>query len=315
MQIDSHKGLKRLRHDRNLRVRGQRIKVTNEKRTNFSRPLHGFTLVELLVVIAIIGILVALLLPAIQAAREAARRSQCQNNLRQLGIALHSYHAVHRQFPIGCIEKRVKSRPNARQLSWLAAILDELDESALFHRVDFGAVYDGAENAEAASTVVAVFLCPSAARFEPGREGPMVVDPISTSDLSSGGAAATDYGGIFGATPVSPSANGVLLYDHAVKLTDVTDGMSHTLAVAEDVGRGRLMDGHWINGENIFDVYIHSHINLQQDNEIWGDHPRGAMVLWCDASVTFLADETEPMVLRSICTRSGDDPGRVARQP
>ncbi len=264
---------------------------------------------------AIIGALVALLLPAVQAARESARRSQCQNNLRQIGIALHSYHSVHRQLPIGCVDKRVKSRPNARQLSWLAVILEELDESALFQKVDWSAVYDGSKNAEAASTVVALFLCPSTARFEPGRDGPIVADPHSTSASSSDGAAATDYGGIYGATPVSPSANGVLLYDRAVKLSEITDGMSHTLAVAEDVGRGYQMDGQWINGENIFDVYIYNRINSQQDNEIWSDHPGGTMVLWCDASVTWLADETEPIVLRSICTRAGDDPGRVARQP
>src|SRR6186997_927802 len=91
-------------------------------------PLRGaMTLVELLVVIAIIGVLAALLLPAIQSARESSRRAECQNNLRQIGAALHAYHVSHDQFPVGCIDKRIpKTNPNGKQLAWSATILPEL---------------------------------------------------------------------------------------------------------------------------------------------------------------------------------------------
>ena len=96
--------------------------------------------------------------------------------------------------------------------------------------------------------------------------------------------AAIDYGGIYGAAQLSPAANGVFLYDHAVKFAEITDGTSHTLALAEDTGRGWFMDGEWINGENIYDVS--NPINTQQHNEIWSDHPGGAMTLRCDGGAT-----------------------------
>src|SRR5215208_3880924 len=112
----------------------------------------GFTLVELLVVMAIIGVLVALLLPAVQAAREAARRGACQNNLRQIGAALHAYHASHALFPVGCIDKRVpKTNPNGRQLAWSATVLAELGEPMLARQVDFTSAYDSAANSLAAA--------------------------------------------------------------------------------------------------------------------------------------------------------------------
>lgn len=101
MQINADQGLSSLRHRGKLRARGQRIIVTAEKRNNLSRSLHGFTLVELLVVIAIIGVLVALLLPAIQAARESARLLQCKNHLRQIAVGMLHYEMVQQEFPAG----------------------------------------------------------------------------------------------------------------------------------------------------------------------------------------------------------------------
>jgi prepilin-type N-terminal cleavage/methylation domain-containing protein len=267
----------------------------------------GMTLVELLVVLAIIGVLAALLLPAIQAAREAGRRAECQNHLRQIGVALHAYHATHGQFPIGCIDKRVaKTNPNGRQLSWSATILQELGELALARQVDFDSAYDSAINSTAAATLISTYLCPSTVRKAVGREGAIVADPSVGSGAASYRGAATDYGGIYGAAQVSPAANGVFLYDRAVKISEITDGTSHTLALAEDTGRGWLMDGEWINGENIYDVS--NMINTQQHNEIWSDHPIGAMALWCDGSASLLAASMELPVLRSICTRAGNDP-------
>jgi prepilin-type N-terminal cleavage/methylation domain-containing protein/prepilin-type processing-associated H-X9-DG protein len=271
-----------------------------------ARQRSGVTLVELLVVTAIIGVLIALLLPAVQAAREAGRRVTCQNNLRQIGVALHAYHAAHRHFPIGCIDKRVpRTNPNGRQLAWSATILRELEAPALWRHIDFAAPYDSAINSAAAATLVSTYICPSTVRTAFGRDGSMVTNPLATTAAFSYRGAAIDYGGIYGAAQISPAANGVLLYDRAVEISEITDGTSHTLAIAEDTGRGWLMDGEWINGENIFDVS--NLINTQQHNEIWSDHPGGAMALWCDGSATLLEETMTAAVLRSICTRSTQD--------
>ena len=109
-----------------------------------------------------------------------------------------------------------------------------------------------------------------------------------------------------GRLPLSPSANGVF-YDRAVKFSEITDGTTHTIAVAEDTGRGWTMCGEWINGENIFDVTIQNPINMQQREEIFSDHPGSAMALWCDGHVTLLADTLDPLSLQAICTRAGGD--------
>ena len=240
---------------------------------------------------AIIGVLVAILLPAVQAAREAARRAQCQNNLRQIGVALHVYHDAHQQFPVGCVEKRVpRTNPNGRQLAWSAEILPHLEEPPLWQQIDFTSPYDSATNAAAAATVVRVYLCPSTRA--PGgwpRRRDRAQSGV-TARRRRIARAAIDYGGIYGAAQVSPAANGVFLYDRAVKFSEITDGTSHTLALAEDTGRGSFMDGEWINGENIYDVG--NPINTQQHNEIWSDHPGGAMALWCDGGATLLAEST-----------------------
>jgi prepilin-type N-terminal cleavage/methylation domain-containing protein len=276
------------------------------------RRRAGFTLVEVLVVIAVIGVLVVLLLPAVQAARESARRAACQNNLRQIGVALHAYHDAHKQLPVGCVEKRIPStKPNGRQLAWSAAVLPNLEESSLWSQIDFGSPYDGAANAGAAATVLSVYLCPSTVRLARGREGVIVSNPALSGTNGQYRGAAIDYGGIYGAAQISPSANGIFLYDREVRISEITDGTSHTLAVAEDAGRGWMQDGEWLNGENIYDV--NNPINSQQHNEIWSDHAGGAMALWCDGGATLLAQIMDLPTLQAVCTRAGNDAANEAR--
>ena len=180
---------------------------------------RGFTLVELLVTIGIIGVLVGLLLPAVQAAREAARKASCQNNLRQIGIALHNYHDVHKVLPTGCIEWRAwNAPPSRRQFAWSAMLLPFLEEQNLHQQINWSKAYDAPENSGVSKTDLPVYLCPS----EP--------DFIPHNGLIS-------YGGIFGELIVDREQDdGLFVNERSFRFGDVLDGLSNTLAVSEDVG-------------------------------------------------------------------------------
>ncbi|MEW4529082.1 DUF1559 domain-containing protein [Maioricimonas sp. JC845] len=188
-------------------------------RTKPSRD--GFTLIELLVVIAIISILIALLLPAVQQAREAARRSQCRNNLKQIGLALHNYHDAHRVFPPGRCVKRFSTHTH---------LLPFLDQGPLYGQVDFDVPWDDPNNMIPRNTSVPVFVCPS----DPSRSIP-------------GGWAPTNYrvnqgsGILWGLPPSDPSdpnygqpaPNGVFLLNRSLSMRDLQDGSSATAAMSE----------------------------------------------------------------------------------
>jgi len=235
MQIDSHKGLKRLRHDRNLRVRGQRIKVTNEKRTNFSRPLHGFTLVELLVVIAIIGILVALLLPAIQAAREAARRCSCLNNVMQLGLAVHNYEFNFEALPPGVTDTKgpIRNEPQGLHVSWIVNILPYMEERTLSRLFDPSAGAYASVNAQVRSTSIQILMCPSYPGERTNEEGTI---------------AYTTYAGCYNdvEAPIDVDNHGLLFLNSQVRFDEIYDGSSKTLLIAEKLIRPD--DLGWVSG-------------------------------------------------------------------
>jgi prepilin-type N-terminal cleavage/methylation domain-containing protein len=144
---------------------GNRLKHTSRK--------SGFTLVELLVVITIIGILIALLLPAVQAAREAARRMQCSNNFKQVGLALHNYHSVKGCFPAGDYYY-VYSTPSSTSFcfGWSTYLLPYMEQEGLYNNIDFGGQWgyatstlksgQGMSNLAVSATIIPGYLCPSA---------------------------------------------------------------------------------------------------------------------------------------------------------
>lgn len=278
------------------------------------RARQGFNLVELLVVIAIIGLLVALLLPALQASRESARRAHCSNNLRQIGVGLLAYHSTYLVFPPGAIDHKTSRNPKGKQLAWSLFLLPFIEERPLFDQFDLAQIYSAADNRAAAGTVISLYLCPSTTRYAVDRVG------YTTGDVNRNGAwdpgddlAVTDYGGNFGFSGMNkPYMSGVLVYETPIPITKITDGASHTIIVAEDTGRGAGFDGQWSNGENIFDtsgpINDRSLPEIRwQDNEIWSDHAAGAYVLLCDGSVQFLMEGLDLTVLAALCTRSSDE--------
>jgi prepilin-type processing-associated H-X9-DG protein len=251
-----------------------------------------------LVVITIIGLLIALLLPAVQAAREAARRAGCLNNLHQIALALQGYHEACGSFPPGCIEPVFK-KANGRQFAWSALILPQLEQAPLHAAIDFTMPSYAEENAVAAANVVPTYLCPSTRR---------------TSQLSQG-RGATDYGGLYGEAiqPIPTDGswtaeNGMMVYDRAFRVADVRDGTADTLVVSEDAA---WTDGQWINGLNIFDQkyainFVPSSPRLWE-NEIRSDHPGGANGAFCDGSARFLSETMNIRVLKAIITRDGGE--------
>ena len=278
----------------------------------------GFSLIELLVVITIIGVLISLLLPAVQAAREAARRTSCSNNMRQIGIALCSYDYTHKAFPIGCIECRFGSNPNPvdmKMIAWNVALLPYMERDAVWREFDYDYPAKHIKNQQAVKTVITTFLCPSTWR-----------PSYTTGDINKNGLwdpgdnmGYTDYGGIFGvegsgrSAPIGfphylkPDSLGVMLYELPTTATEIKDGLSNTVVVGECAGRGYDEDSEWANGHNCFAQEQNTGINQSPGNELKSDHSGGAQVVFCDGHIAFLAETIEQKMLLGLLTRDGGE--------
>ncbi|MFN0198018.1 MAG: DUF1559 domain-containing protein, partial [Planctomycetaceae bacterium] len=209
---------------------------------------RGFTLIELLVVIAIIAVLIALLLPAVQQAREAARRMQCKNNLKQIGLALHNYHDAFLTFP-GGLTQQVGFTWNV-YASPFAMILPYIDQANMYNFYNFNLPWLSQSGTNVASRVMPVFACPSATH-----NNPIDVTLINTlfggtvPAFSANTLGATDYILSKGPndawclynspTPIPSTSLGMFDLVHHTKISAITDGTSNTFAVGEGTGGGR----------------------------------------------------------------------------
>lgn len=235
-----------------------------------TRRCSAFTLIELLVVIAIIGVLITLLLPAVQQAREAARRSQCKNNLKQIALAMHNYHDSHNVFPYGHGMRNTAENPTKHAFDcWFQLLLPYVDQANLYNQYmadNTTIIYS--VPASIAGTVVSSFACPSDPSA-PGRGGNGVCNNSNTWAFHGSYIANAGVGGLGGTTSayaytiangvITPPAsgglvsttnkifvnpNGIFGFVSKINLRDVTDGASNTLLLSEGIiqpGRGRKL--------------------------------------------------------------------------
>lgn len=323
------------------------------------RISRGFTLVELLVVIAIIGILVALLLPAVQAAREAARRSQCTNNLRQIGLGILNYESNYDKFPPGSRfpfknPKLDFANPDDTEtIAWSALILPYIEQRPLYEELQrHMETHDlrSAENYSATSRVISIYLCPSAPRGINHGDGTGRLSDFNDDgdiDVEIGeGMGCIDYMGVGGPdrrllhpTTKKPYGRnrGVLigwikdygnrLEPPAIRVKHIrTDGLSNTMCVAECGARGANLDGDdlsfweisgaWASGDNLaspdkgintlpYDISSDRLPDDRYKEKIYGYHPGGANLLFCDGSVHFGSKETDEQTVAAWASRDG----------
>ncbi|HVJ88093.1 MAG TPA: DUF1559 domain-containing protein [Caulifigura sp.] len=241
---------------------------------------------EMFVSTAGVSVMTALLLPAVQQAREAARRTQSKNNLKQLGLALHNYHDVHNAFPAGTIPNAAL-QPTER-LSWLADVLPYVDQAALYNQLDRTAAWNKGANEALTKTDLLHLLHPGVRKVDESGQ--------------------TNYFGIAGLGEEGPTLDarnpkaGFFAYDKPRRMRDITDGLSNTAAVAES-----STSMPWAQGgiSTIRPLTKQPYIN--GPDGIGGVSPLGANILMGDGAVRFVSDKVDPKVMEAISTIAGGE--------
>ncbi len=293
-------------------------------------PRPALTLIELLVVFAIVGVLVGLLLPAVQKVREAAARAACQNNLKQLGLALHGYHTREGCFPAGYVCQAPRSDPDwtSPGWGWAALLLPDTEEENLARQIDFRLPIEAPRNRAARTAVRKLLLCPADAHT--GVFTVLARDGTPLADV-----APTSYAACFGVGILlegSPGdGDGLFFRNSHVRVRDVTDGTSYTLAAGERASRltqtpwagavsggtARLTDNAptgnptAVKGapvQALASASIHDLNSAFSDPEdFFASHRAVANFLFADGSVRAIPSGTEVAILHDLATRAGGE--------
>jgi prepilin-type N-terminal cleavage/methylation domain-containing protein/prepilin-type processing-associated H-X9-DG protein len=281
----------------------------------------AFTLIELLVVIAIIAVLIGLLLPAVQKVREAAARAKCENNLHQIGVALHDYHSSAGGFPPG----QYTPSPNVHH-NWATLILPQIEEDNLFRIYNTKVNWDSVANDSGVlQHQVKTYICPSAPGVPPrtaaNHRGVLDYPAINQAKIPNKPYLTINV-------KADPTYLGVLGNNVSRRVTDITDGSSNTLIVAEDAGRNDCyemgvsgctlaQDGAWANpgGAIVITGFNPTTrntpgplaINGTNSQNVYSFHQGGANVLFADGSARFLSANVSLDILVSLMTRAGGE--------
>ena len=298
-----------------------------------SASKSAFTLVELLVVIAIMGLLIALLLPAVQAVREAARRSQCVNNLKQIGIALQGYHDAYQTLPSGYLSAfTADGTDTGPGWGWAALLLDHLEHGTLRAQLHVDKRIEDVSNAAVRTTLLAIYLCPSdpivptwSAMQDPG---PAAIPQVPICDVAS-----ANYVGVFGTSEPGIDGEGLFFRNSRINLRDITDGTSLTLAIGE---RSHLLgEATWVgsvtgavlapgpndnDGVGVGEVEHGSSMVLGHAGErkspgdptgdvnmFYSQHPPGVNFAFADGHVALLPTSLDVNVFKALATRAGGE--------
>ena len=300
--------------------------------TSHSTPKGAFTLVELLVVIAIIGVLIGLLLPAVQSAREAGRRSSCQNNLHQLSLAVHQFCGELGRYPPGQAGGPFGFGPDTRDWSWLARILPYCEEKGLYKEGHIpGATL---RTSGILARQVRLFLCPSDSyswrgpRLDAGNLEGIPVGQTNYKGVSGanwgddGSQSKDDIGSLFPNPGTNGSADGMndgdgILWrsDYAAGLREanVTDGLSHTFLIGEDLPEKNLWCS-WPYANNAYGICAIPPNYTNQDPHWWPNthsfrsaHPAGLNFSMADGSVQYIHQDIDLVVYYALATRAGGE--------